>query len=59
MFRVIVYRLLINAVKLLVIDLRSRNDLLRSQVSQGTAPYFLIRKVVFLYTVTTSIVRGR
>jgi len=44
MLRVIVYRLLINAVKLIVLEIRSCNDLLLLQVSHGTAPYFLKSK---------------
>jgi NADH:ubiquinone oxidoreductase subunit K len=58
MFLVIMYRLLINAVKLAVVEIRSYNDLLRSQASQGTALYFLIRNVIFLYTVPPALYGG-
>jgi len=51
MFRVIVYRPLINAVKLIVVEIRSCNDLLLLQVSQGSAPYFLKRNDMFWYRV--------
>jgi hypothetical protein len=51
MFRDIVYRLLVNAMKLMVVEIRSCNDLLRLQVSQGTAPYFLKRNDMLLYRV--------
>jgi len=40
MFRFIVYRLLINAVKLIVVEIRSCN-----------APYFLKRNDIFMYRV--------
>lgn len=51
MFRFIVYCLFINAVKLIVVEIISCNDLLRLQVSQVTAPYFLKRNDIFLYRV--------
>jgi hypothetical protein len=58
MFRVILCRLLIHTVKLAVVEIRSHNDLLRSQASQGTALYFLIRNVILLYTVPPAFYGG-
>jgi len=58
MFRVTVHRLLINAVKLVVVEIRSCNDLLRLQVSHDTAPYFLKRNDMFLYRIPPAFYGG-